>query len=218
MNDDINTVSCIFCDEFTVYKKELSRFSAPPMIMPKGQLLQKRNESHDWLFYICDGKVRIYTCNDEGNEKTIAYLLQNSLAGLDCLIPGEKAVIYIEAQTDCTVMPIHMSDVKELIYNNQEFAYTLLTHYCRILRQLCVDSENLSLNNSEKRLINFLLFNWNQGVDIKITQQEIATAINCSTSTVSRVLSKLAEKKVVEIQGLGLKILDERKLMELYNQ
>ena len=90
--------------------------------------------------------------------------------------------------------------------NDPDFARALTAHYCSVMRQLCSDSENLSLNNVTVRFITFLLSNFKENEHINLRQHEIATVINCSVSSVSGIIASLVKERCIETEGIGLRI------------
>lgn len=76
------------------------------MKLHKGMCVSKSGEARDWMYYLCRGTLRVYAGNCEGNERTVALLGDDSLAGLDCFLPGETSIMTIACMTDCWLMPI----------------------------------------------------------------------------------------------------------------
>ena len=67
------------------------------------------------------------------------------------------------------------------------------------------------------RLVNFLLTNWDgsDGGRVRMSQQELACAINCSRASVSRACRVLRQEGVIASDGIGFHILDPTKLEQL---
>ena len=169
------------------------------------------------MYYICRGNLRVYAGNCQGNERTVAILGADSIAGLDCLLPGQTSLMTIACITDSWLMPFHNSFITDLIHKNPDFATTLTQYYCKVMRQLCFDAINQSINSVFIRLTNFLVTNWNDGKDNQVTlsQQELAYAINCSRASVSRVCKMLKDQGIIATEGIGFRILDLAKLKQM---
>ena len=75
----------------------------------------------------------------------------------------------------------------------------------------------LSLIHIFLRLANFLLANWDgaQGDQVRLSQQELAYAINCSRASVSRACRLLKQEGIIIPQGVGFRLADREKLDRL---
>ena len=213
-------LSYFFQGDFLPYREAFERHCPPPMKMDKGMRVCRSRETQDWMYYLCQGKMRVYSGNCEGNERTVAILGDDSIVGLDCLLPGQTSLMTIACVTDCWLMPFRNTLMEELIRSDADFALTLAQYYCKVLRQLCFDAANQSINSVFIRLANFLLTNWDGSGEcrVRLSQQELAYAINCSRASISRACKILKEEKVITTEGIGFRILDLPKLERVCQQ
>lgn len=205
-----NNITCYFFDEFLPYRAMFEAHCPPPMKVSRGTALCRQGITKDWMYYLCDGCMRVYTCNSEGKERIVAFLKHDTLFGLDCFEKNSLSLISIEAITDCTVMPFQRSMLEQFIRENADFAVDLTHYYCKVLRQLCFDAKNQSINSILVRTANFLLSNWDDHSNrrIPLSQQAIADAVGCSRSSIARALKQLREMGAISSQGVGLMMLD----------
>ncbi|KUO77235.1 MAG: hypothetical protein APF81_25505 [Desulfosporosinus sp. BRH_c37] len=215
---DMN-ISFLFKDDFLTHYDLFSKHCPPPLSLPKGSIICKKGISSKWMYYLNEGTLKVYSDNYTGYERIIAYLKRNSIFGLDCFHPEMSSIVTIEAVTDVWVMPFTSGTLRIMMAENSDFAFDLVAYYCKVMRQLCSDAENLSINDATIRLVNFLFLYINgndSGIDtIDMTQQELASAINCSRSCISRICARLKNDGIIKINGKGLSVSDKRKLEEL---
>lgn len=205
-----------FEGEFLPYQSAFEQNGPPPMKLDKGMRVCRSQESRDWMYYLCKGRLRVYAGNCQGNERTVAILGPGSIAGLDCLIPGKASLMNIACLTDCWLLPFQNRFLEEMIRRDPDFSVVLARYYCQVLRQLCFDAANQSLNSVFLRLANFLLANWEgEQAQVRMSQQELACAINCSRASVSRACRILRQEGVIASDGIGFHILDPTKLEQL---
>ena len=206
-----------FAGEFLPYREAFEAHCPPVMKMDKGMRVCKSHETKNWMYYLCKGKLRVYANNCQGNERTVAILGPGSIAGLDCLLPGQTSLMTIAGLTDCWLLPFQNDFLESLVQENEEFALTLVRYYCKVMRQLCFDAANQSINSVFLRLANFVLTNWDGGGEARVwlSQQELAYAINCSRASASRVCKLLKREGVIATEGIGFRILDREKLDSL---
>lgn len=206
-----------FEGEFLPYREAFEAHCPPPMKLDKGMRVCRSRETQNWMYYLIEGRMRVYAGNCQGNERMVAVLGPGSIAGLDCLLPGQASLMTIACMTDCRVLPFQNRFLEELTREDPEFAVTLVRYYCKVMRQLCFDATNQSLNSVFLRLVNFLLTNWDgsDGGRVRMSQQELACAINCSRASVSRACRLLREQGVIATEGVGFRILDRARLDRL---
>lgn len=210
------TTSLVYKDDFLPYHSLFSKHCPPPLSLSKGSIICKKGISSKWMYYLEDGMVKISAGNYTGSEKIFAYLKSNSIFGLDCFHPEMRSIVTIEAVTNVWVMPFTSETLRIMMAENKDFAYDLVAYYSKVMRQLCFDGENQSINDAAIRLANFL-FLYISGNDsgkdnIDMTQQELASAISCSRSSISRICGKLKNEGIIKINGKGISIVDKKKL------
>lgn len=185
-----------FEGDFLPHRKAFQMRCPPAMRLDKGMQLCASGESKNWMYYLCKGKLRVYTGNSQGNERTVALLGPDSIAGLDCFLPEAPSLMTIACMTDCWLIPFQNSFLEELTRNDPKFAVTLTQYYCKVLRQLCYDAANQSIHSVFLRLANFLLVNWDETgeAQVRLSQQELAYAVNCSRASISRACRVLKKR------------------------
>ena len=123
----------------------------------------------------------------------------------------------ISCVTDCWLIPFQNSFVEELIRQEPDFAVTLTRYYSKVMRQLCFDAATQSIHSSFIRLAYFLLANWDSEENslVRLSQQELAYAANCSRSSVARACKALKQEGVIATEGVGFRLVDRARLEEL---
>lgn len=212
-----SNVSYYFGGEFRIYRPLFDAHCPTPMKCLKGMSICKPGQSKGWMYYLCSGLLKVYTNNFEGSERTVAFLTDDTLFAMDCFVLGQVSLTTIECMTDSWIMPFQSSVLEEIIRENADFAVDFARYYCKLLRQLCFDAENQSINNVLVRTVNFLLANWDDRDNSRVTlsQQEIATAVSCSRSSISRVCQLMRKEGAIISEGIGFRIVDEKRMRNL---
>lgn len=218
--DASHAIRYFFEGDFLPHRKAFQMRCPPAMRLDKGMQLCASGESKNWMYYLCKGKLRVYTGNSQGNERTVALLGPDSIAGLDCFLPEAPSLMTIACMTDCWLIPFQNSFLEELTRNDPEFAVTLTQYYCKVLRQLCYDTANQSIHSAFLRLANFLLLNWDGTgeAQVRLSQQELAYAVNCSRASISRACRVLKKEGIISMEGVGFRIVHLDKLRALCSQ
>lgn len=214
---EFSDVSYYFGGEFRIYRHLFDARCPTPMKCLKGMIILRPGQTKGWMYYLCSGLLKVYMNNCEGNERSVAFITNDTLFGMDCFIPGQVSLTTIECMTDSWVMPFQSSVLEEIIRENADFAIDFARYYCKMLRQMCFDAENQSINNVLVRMVNFLLANWDDQDNsrVALSQQEIATAVSCSRSSVSRVCRLMKDEGAIVSEGVGFRIIDQNRMRNL---
>lgn len=203
-------ISYFFSGEFYAYRSLFEEFCPPPMKIEKGMRICRHGHTKNWMYYLCKGSLKVYVENLTGNERIVALLGEDTIAGLDCFLPGTASLMTIESTSDCWLMPFLNTTLEAMMQKSPEFSIELVRYYCKVMRQLCFDATNQSVSSVFIRLANFLQVNWDDQDNnrVLLSQQDLAAAVNCSRTSIARVCKLMKEEGVISVEGIGFRILD----------
>ncbi len=209
------TASYLFNADMAPYRPLFLRHCPPPMLMPRGNRVCKKGVTKGWMYFLCQGLLKVYSSNSFGYDRVIAFLKDDNLFGLDCLDPGQTSIVTIECVTDSWVMPFQSGMLAAIMEEDPGFTRHLVAYYAKVMRQLCFDTENQSIHDARVRLVNFLYLyqQSSRSGRVDMSQQDLAAAVNCSRSSVCRICNQLKEEGIIQVQGRGLTILDQDRLL-----
>lgn len=209
-----NDTNYLYERDFEEYRELFSKYCPPPFFLAKDSFVYRKGFAGGWMYYLFDGQVRVFASNCDGSERSLAYLKKDNIIGIDCFDQRHTAVISAQCLTDILYTPFNQDTVQLIVAERPDFAFRMLGYYSKAIRHLCFDAENQSINNLETRMANFLyLYAHNNGSDIvDMSQQDLASAINCSRSSVSRICDKFRQEGIVCSNGKGLRILDIQRI------
>jgi len=163
-------------------------------------------DSSDSLFYIVKGSVTILIEDEQGREMIIAYLNQ----GLFDLTPAQHdRSAWVRAKTECEVAEVSYAKFRELTQRDPELLYAVGRQMAERLRKTTRKVGDLAFLDVTGRVAGTLLELCKQpdamthpdGMQIKITRQEIGRIVGCSREMVGRVLKSLEEQGLIEVKG-----------------
>ncbi|RMO95718.1 hypothetical protein ALP83_04657 [Pseudomonas syringae pv. actinidiae] len=169
-----------------------------------------RSES---LFLILKGSVTVLIEDDERREMIVAYLNSGDFFGELGLFeqPGRESVrsAWVRAKTECEVAEISYGAFRELTRQEPEILYALGSQMAERLRNTTRKVGDLAFLDVTGRVARTLLELCKQpdamthpdGMQIKITRQEIGRIVGCSREMVGRVLKALEEQSLVNVKG-----------------
>ena len=178
-----------------------------------------RSES---LYFIVKGSVTVLIEDDEGREMIVAYLNSGDFFGELGLFekPGQENLrsAWVRAKTECDLAEISYSKFREISHQEPEILYDLGGQMAERLRNTTRKVGDLAFLDVTGRVARALLELCKQpdamthpdGMQIKITRQEIGRIVGCSREMVGRVLKALEEQKLVHVKGKTMVVFGTR--------
>lgn len=84
-------------------------------IYKKKDVIRKIGDNNDSLGFLLSGLIRSYYIDEEGNESTKYFHIENSLFMDEGLVNYEKSRCVCEALEDCTVIIFPVKKIKEIV-------------------------------------------------------------------------------------------------------
>ena len=170
-------------------------------------------ERSETLFFIIKGSVTILIEDEDGREMIIAYLNTGDFFGELGLFeqPGkeQERSAWVRAKTACEVAEISYKKFRQLIQVNPDILMRLSSQMARRLQVTSEKVGNLAFLDVTGRIAQTLLNLAKQpdamthpdGMQIKITRQEIGQIVGCSRETVGRILKMLEDQNLISAHG-----------------
>lgn len=173
----------------------------------------------DTLYYIIKGSVTVVIEDDsDGKEMILAYLNPGDFVGEMGLFDQEHRSAWIRTKTECEVDEISYSKFIELSHKHPEFLFAISKQIAQRLRGTTRKVSDLALLDVTGRVARTLLdlckepdaMTHPDGMQIKITRQEIGRIVGCSREMVGRVLKDLEERELVSVAGKTMVVFGTR--------
>lgn len=186
---------------------------------PAKSTLIYAGDKSDSLYYIIKGSVTVLIEDDEGREMIVAYLNDGDFFGEMGLFGDEDPrSAWIRAKTECEVAEISYAKFEELAVDHPEFLFALSSQMARRLRNTTRKVGDLAFLDVTGRVARTLLdlckepdaMTHPDGMQIKITRQEIGRIVGCSREMVGRVLKTLEDQGLVHVKGKTMVVFGTR--------
>ena len=188
-------------------KKELDIIAQHTLAktFPAHAILLREGESSDSLFIILYGKVKIYVCDEEGDEATLNIQGAGDYFGEMALLDEAPRSASAMTMESTRVAIMTKSAFKSCLASNPDIAYNLIRTLTQRVRTLSGSVRNLALLDVYGRVARTLLSlatpsDQHLVIDQKLTQQEIASMVGASREMVSRILKDLASKGCIKVE------------------
>lgn len=177
---------------------------------PAKSTLIYAGDKSDSLYYIIKGSVTVVIEDEEGREMIVAYLNDGDFFGEMGLFDEQDArSAWVRAKTNCEIGEMSYAKFQELGDAHPEFLFALGTQMARRLRNTTRKVGDLAFLDVTGRVARTLLdlckepdaLTHPDGMQIKITRQEIGRIVGCSREMVGRVLKTLEEQGLVSVSG-----------------
>jgi CRP-like cAMP-binding protein len=189
--------------------------------LPKGEMLFQRGDIAHGFYFIVFGQVKLAFPSSSGNEKVVEILGPRQSFGEAAVFAQRPYPVFAQALADTLLLYVPRDALFELLETDNSFARNMLSGLAMRLHSLILDVESYSLRSSAQRVIGYLLQhcpNEHCEGSIEITlptsKQVIASRLNLTPETLSRILHDLAEARLIEMQGKHIKIGDLKRLRE----
>jgi CRP/FNR family transcriptional regulator len=192
---------------------------------PKGSLLFVEGETPRGVFVLCSGKVKLTTSSSEGRTLIVRLATAGEVLGASAVLLKRSYEISAETVEPCQVNFIRTEEFMSWIQNDRDammsVAKQLSVDYYAAQRE--IRAFGLAQTTTEK--LARLVLDWcdetgertDKGIRLKVllTHEEIAQMIGTTRETVTRLLTSLRTKKVIEIMGSTLNVIRPDRLAEM---
>jgi len=190
--------------------------------LTKGEMLFQKGDPSRGFYVIVFGQLKLAFPSSSGNEKVVDILGPKQSFGEAVMFMDRPYPLFAEAIADTLLLHVAKDTVFELLASDPSFARHMLAGLSMRLHSLVQDVESYSLRSSAQRVIGYLLQHCPIEGDgdctgsIEITlptsKQIIASRLNLTPETLSRILHDLAEAKLIGVQGKQITINDLKRL------
>jgi CRP/FNR family transcriptional regulator, dissimilatory nitrate respiration regulator len=192
---------------------------ARKVTFPAGTLVFKQDDPCPGIYCVGSGMVRIYRIGSGGKEHTL-HLAGPTQTFAEVAVIGEfpcPAFAEVAEAAQCALLPT--GSILAMLREDHAFCLELLVGMSHWVRHLTGLLEDITLRDADGRVARHLLqakADSRGTVGLAGLKKHVASHLNLTSETFSRVLRKLADTDVVEIvDGKRLRILDARALRVL---
>lgn len=182
----------------------------------------KQGEISETLFLILDGSVSVMV-EDEAEPDhmmVVAYLNPGDFVGEMGLFDGEAPVrsAMVVAKTDCEVAQISYEKFHQIHAQYPEILYAISRQLGKRLRQTTRKLTDLAFVDVSGRIAHTLMdlckepdaMTHPDGMQIKVTRQELGKIVGCSREMAGRVLKSLEQDGLVSVSGKTMVVFGTR--------
>lgn len=183
----------------------------------KSSIIKEGDPSYD-LFYVISGSVTVLTEDDKGREIVLSYLNPGDFFGEIGMFNDDKRSAFVRARTNCEIAQMSYKKLKSLNSLFPELLIAIASQMAVRLRKTSRKVTDLAFTDVQGRVARTLLdlckepdaMTHPDGMQIRITRQELGRIVGCSREMVGRVLKHLEEQHLISVSGKTLVIFGAR--------
>jgi len=203
-------------EEHLRYISENARF----IDLDKDQFVFHKGDRCKGFYITVRGNIKISFLSVEGKEH-VARIIGPGQSFAEAIALLEKpSPAMVQAITPARVLLVPNGTIFKCINENPSCAYGMLAGLSRRLHLLASELESVTLNSSQQRVIGFLLQHHEVNgaeqnetqITLPATKSTIASHLNLTPETFSRILHKLDEEGLISVKGKSIRVHDVSKL------
>ena len=186
---------------------------------PAKSVIIYAGDKPDVLYYIIEGSVSVLIEDEDGHEIVLAYLNQGDFFGEMGLFGDEQhRSAWVRTRTACEVAEISYAKFRQLYQDHPDILFAMASQMAARLRNTSRKVSDLAFMDVTGRVARTLLDLCQQpdamthpdGMQIRITRQEIGRIVGCSREMVGRVLKAMEEQELISVKGKTIVVFGTR--------
>lgn len=186
---------------------------------PTKSVIIYEGDQPDVLYYIISGSVSVLMEDDDGHEIVLAYLNKGDFFGeMGLFGDNSNRSAWVRTRSECELAEISYSRYRQVAEKHPDILFALASQMAGRLRKTSRKVGDLAFLDVTGRIAATLLDLCKQpdamthpdGMQIKITRQEIGRIVGCSREMAGRVLKSLEEQGLITAKGKTMVVFGTR--------
>jgi CRP/FNR family transcriptional regulator, cyclic AMP receptor protein len=200
----------LFCNmsEATMKGLDAIKFTA---VYPKGSVLFVEGEDPRGLFILCSGRVKLTTSSTEGKTLIVKIAEPGEVLGVSATMLGLPYEVSAETLEPAQVNFVRRDNFMTFLGAYPEACFHTAQQLSEKYHAAQREIRSLGLSQTTGEKLARLLLNWcdrsgettakGLRLTVLLTHEEIAQMIGTTRETVTRLLSDMKRKKIIEVKG-----------------
>jgi len=186
---------------------------------PSKSIIIYADDAPDSLYYIIEGSVTVLMEDDDNHEIVLAYLNAGDFFGeMGLFVNDSSRSAWIRARGECELAEISYDKFRAVAKENPDILFALASQMVVRLRRTSNMVGRLAFMDVAGRVARTLLdltkepdaMTHPDGMQIRITRQELGRIVGCSREMVGRVLKNLEAQGLITARGKTIVVFGTR--------
>lgn len=164
-------------------------------------IILEKEEAHS-IYFILQGKVRVFRENSRGKEITLNDLYQGDFFGELALISNKERCASVITKEDSKLLVMQAKDFEHFYLSYPAISHTIAKKFASQISQLSQHLESVALDDIRQRVIwalqSYAMVDSNNNLVTSATHKELANFIGTSRESVSRAIQELKNSGHIE--------------------
>ncbi len=180
----------------------------------RAELIFSEGDQGDGFYVVAAGMVKIFKLSVDGKEHIMRIVGPGQAFGQVSVYAGRTFPASAQAIAQSHLLFLPRKAFVELITGNASLALSMLASLSTRLREFTVHVERLALKEVPGRLAAYLMHlldeqqNGQQIVSLNISKVQLASLLGTTPETLSRILSQMTDRGLIEMEKRDFRILD----------
>jgi CRP/FNR family cyclic AMP-dependent transcriptional regulator len=190
----------------------------------KGVDIMRQGDPAGSFYYLLEGSVAAVIDDDDKRELLLAYIHKGEFIGeMGLFLPQQARSVIVRTRTKCRIAEITYARMDRLLDNElkdhaKSFLFAVGLQLSQRLRHTSRKVGHLAFLDVTGRIAGTLLDLCKQpdamthpdGMQIRVTRQEIGRIVGCSREMAGRVLKTLEEQELISVSGKTIVVFGTR--------
>ena len=190
----------------------------------KGETLFREDSANDGVFVICTGQVKLSCCSREGKTLILKVAVPGDVLGLGAVISGSKYEVTAETIEPAEIKHIPQVEFLAFIESHGQASLHAAKSLSEEYKIAFFDARRLALSGSVAGRLASVSLEWARAsscgkaelrLTMALTHEELSELVGSSRETVTRLLGRFKNDKLIQIQGSSILILSPEDLENL---
>lgn len=177
---------------------------------PKGEILFIEHTKGSYIYFLINGKIKLYRTNEKGNECLIRFVNSNEFFA-EILLTQDIYPVTAQTVSGSTLMLIDKNKLLEILKIHPEFSLHIIQMFAKRINYLMDTIERISTQDAKEKFLNYIHYlskiQDSLTVDLDIPKQDLALLLGMAKETFSRVEKQLIREGIIKVNNKQIKIL-----------
>jgi CRP-like cAMP-binding protein len=183
----------------------------------KGQIIFSEGEPSRGFCVVVSGAVKIFRTGPDGRERVL-HVVEAGDSFAEAAMFMENYPASAEALAAATVVCIEKNGFKQLLARDPKLSFKIIGALVRWLRQMRDALTDLTLKEVPARFASYVLSlpaEPGKPIKISISKTTVAQMLGTTKETLSRLLHRLAEHRILSYRGNQIRVLNRKRLEKI---
>lgn len=187
----------------------------------KGEMIYEEGQNSNVIFLVQEGVIKSHKLDEQGKELTTALYKAGDIFGYTSFLQNISYQETTTALSDATLIGVSKEQLKTMLDNNSQMTFELIELLADDLQGVKDQLLEMAYSSVQRKTASTILkfaekLDPKTGDAIRISRNDLASVAGIATETLIRTISNFKKEGLIEIEGRNIKILNLKKLHDVY--